>query len=532
MRTVPGRTDHVVIVGAGLSGLACALHLVAAGRQVTVVEREPGPGGRAGRLALGGYTFDTGPTVLTMPELLAEPLAAVGESLADRLALDRLDPAYRAHFPDGSHLDVLTDQDAMADQIGRLCGARDAAGYRRFVAAITELYRLQRDRFIGANVDSPLGLLRPELVRLLAMGGFGRLAPWVGRYVRDPRLRRVFTFQSLYAGLSPYRALALYAVIAYMDCVRGVYFPRGGMYAVPEALAAAAGKAGVTFRYGTNVRQVEVSGGRAHAVLTAAGERIPADVVVLTADLPVAYRTLLPAEVAPKRLGRLRYAPSCFLLHVGSRAAYRSIAHHNIHFGGAWRSTFSELIDERRLMSDPALLVTNPTRSDPDLAPPGRQTYYVLAPVPHLAPGVSDFWRSARSGYRDTVVSTLEGRGYTGFGGAVEVERTVTPEDWAAAGMGRGTPFAAAHTLWQTGPFRPANLASGVENVVFSGSGTVPGVGVPMVLVSGRLAAERITGQRSTAQRSTGQRDTGQRSTGQRDTGQRSTGQRDTGRLR
>jgi phytoene desaturase len=501
IRTVAGPTDHIVIVGAGLSGLSCALHLAAAGRRVTVLERAAGPGGRAGRLSVGGYHFDTGPTVLTMPELLEEPLAAVGERLTDRLTLDRLDPAYRAHFPDGSHLDVRTDTDAMAELIRAECGPRDAAGYRRFVAAVTRLYELQREHFIGANVDSPLGLLRPELVTLAAMGGFGRLAPWVGRYVRDPRLRRVFTFQSLYAGLAPDNALALYAVISYMDCVRGVYFPRGGMYAVPEALAAAATKAGVTFHYGVNVRQVEVVSGRARAVRTEAGERISADAVVLTADLPVAYRTLLPPEMAPKRLGRLRYAPSCFLLHVGSRAAYRSIAHHNIHFGDAWRSTFRELIDERRLMSDPALLVTNPTRSDPGLAPPGGQTYYVLAPVPHLPPGVSDFWQSARSGYRDTVVSTLESRGYLGFGGAVEVERTVTPEDWAADGMGRGTPFAAAHTLWQTGPFRPANLASGVENVVFSGSGTVPGVGVPMVLISGRLAAERITGRPAGRQR-------------------------------
>jgi phytoene desaturase len=495
MRTVPGRTDRVVIVGAGLSGLSCALHVAATGRHVTVVEREGGPGGRAGLLTMGGYRFDTGPTVLTMPELLEETFAVVGEQLADRLVLRRLDPAYRAHFPDGSQLDVLTDQDAMADQIADLCGARDAAGYRRFVTAVSELYRLQRDRYIGANQDSPLDLLRPELLRLAAMGGFGRLAPWVGRFVRDPRLRRVFTFQSLYAGLSPLRALALYAVISYMDCIRGVYFPRGGMNAVPRALADAAEKAGVTFRYGENVQQVEVSAGRARAVRTDAGARLAADVVVLTADLPVAYRTLLQPEVRPKRLERLRYAPSCFLLHVGSRAEYRSIAHHNIHFGGAWRSTFSELIDERRLMSDPSLLVTNPTRSDPDLAPPGRHTYYVLAPVPHLTPSVSDFWQSARSGYRDTVVSTLESRGYLNFGGSVEVERTVTPEDWAAAGMGQGTPFAAAHTLWQTGPFRPANLASGVENVVFSGSGTVPGVSVPMVLISGRLAAERIAGR-------------------------------------
>jgi phytoene desaturase len=264
---------------------------------------------------------------------------------------------------------------------------------------------------------------------------------------------------------------------------------------VSRALADVAGKVGISLRYETTVTRVEVSGGRANGVQVEDGTRYPADAVVLTADLPVAYRDLLPAAVAPKRLGRLRYAPSCFLLHVGSRAAYREIAHHNIHFGRAWRTTFDELIDERRLMTDPSLLVSNPTRSDPALAPPGRHGYYVLAPVPHLPDGGSDFWGDARNRYRDTIVSTLESRGYVGFGESAEVVRTVTPDDWAAAGMARGTPFAAAHTLWQTGPFRPANLAPGVENVVFSGSGTVPGVGVPMVLISGRPAAERITGR-------------------------------------
>jgi phytoene desaturase len=496
VRSVVGPTDRVVIVGAGLGGLSAALRLAGAGRAVTLLERELVPGGRAGRLEIGGYAFDTGPTVLTMPDLIADALGAVGEDLADWLDLRPVSPLYRAHYPDGSTLDVHADMDAMAAEVERVCGPREAAGYRRFVAWVTALYQAERDHFIDRNLDTPLDLVNVHLLRLARLRGFSRLAPAVGRHLRDPRTRRVFSFQSMYAGLAPQQALALYAVIAYMDSVAGVYFPRGGMHAVPRAMAGAAAKHGVEIRYGTSAARVEVAAGRATAVITDTGERIPADVVVLNPDLPVAYRDLLPPELAPRRLDTLRYSPSCVLLHVGSTASYAKIAHHNIHFGRAWDGVFRELIDEGRLMSDPSLLVTNASRSDPELAPPGRHTYYVLFPTPHGGPGRGGAridWERIGPRYRDEIVATLLARGYIGFGDGVEVERLVTPADWAAAGMAAGTPFAAAHTLRQTGPFRPGNLAPGLENVVFVGSNTQPGVGMPMVLVSGRLAAERIT---------------------------------------
>lgn len=498
MRAVSGPTDRVVIVGAGLGGLACALHLAAAGREVTVLERESVPGGRAGRLTVGGYEFDTGPTVLTAPELIGETLAAVGERLEDWLTLIRLDPAYRAHFPDGTTLDVLPEPEAMAAEVARVCGTREAEGYRRFVAFAERLWRLERDNFIGRNIDGPLGLVRPALARLALAGGFRKLSSRVGDFFTDPRTRRIFSFQSLYAGLAPQDALALYAVISYLDTVAGVYFPRGGLFAVPQALAAAAVKHGVTFRYDTPVVRVETYAGRARAVHTATGERIPADVVVLNPDLPVAYRTLFPAVRPPRRLDRLRYSPSCVVVHIGARQRYSRIAHHNLHFGRAWERTFADVIGGGRLMRDPSLLVSSPSRSDPSLAPDGGESYYVLAPVPNLESGGPDAatWRGGLGEqYADELVGTLEQRGYVGLADHIDVRQVVTPADWADAGHAAGTPFAAAHTFGQTGPFRPGNLHPGLSNVVFTGSGTQPGVGVPMVLISGRLAAQRVVGE-------------------------------------
>ena len=490
-RTVNGRTDKVVVVGAGLGGLSAALHLAGAGREVVVVERATVPGGRCGLLELDGYRFDTGPTVLTAPDLLAEPLHAVGEELSDWLRLRRLDPAYRARFADESTIDVRADVGEMADEIARTCGRRDADGWLRYVAFLRELHRVELPNFIDRNLDSPLQLAGLPLLRLLAIGGFRRLAGKVADYVRDERLRRLFSFQAMYAGLAPADALALYAVITYLDCVAGVYFPDGGMHAVPQALATAAAKHGVQFRYGTEVARVDVAGTRATGVITAAGERIPADVLIVNTDLQSAHERLLDVRT-PRRVRRLRYAPSAVVLHLGSAAQYPDTAHHAVHFGAAWESTFDEIIRRGRAMSDPSFLVSTPTHTDPSLAPPGRQVRYVLFPAPNTTGRVD--WATTRRTYRDHIIDTMQQRGYPDVGAGIEVERLVTPADWQASGLTAGTPFAAAHTFRQTGPFRPPTLSRAVDNLVFCGSDTQPGVGVPMVLVSGRLAAERVVG--------------------------------------
>ena len=488
MRTVTGPTDHVVVVGAGLAGLSAALRLAGAGRQVTVLERESRPGGRAGLVEDAGYRFDNGPTVLTMPDLIADAFDCVGESMADWITLDPVDPLYRAWYPDGSHLDVLPGVDAMAAEVERVCGPAESAGYRRYVDFVSALYRHEMADFIDRNIDSPFDLLTPNLARLAALGAFRRMTPKVRQYLNDPRTERVLSFQAMYAGMSPYDALALYCVIAYMDSVAGVFAPRGGMHAVPEAMAGAAQKHGVEIRYDTQVARVELRGDRATAVVTTGGDRVPCDAVVLNPDLPVAWRDLLGRE--PWSVKRLRYSPSCYLLLVGSSARYSKVVHHNIHFGQSWGGVFDDLIHSKRLMSDPSFLVSNPTHSDPSLAPDGRQVYYVFFPTPNLDAGID--WSTRSADYREQMLSTVEQRGYVGFSEAIEVEHAVTPSDWAARGMERGSPFAAAHSFLQTGPFRPRNIWG--ENVVFAGSGTTPGVGVPMVLISGRLAAERITG--------------------------------------
>ena len=487
---VKGPTDHVVVVGAGLAGLSAALRLAGAGRKVTVLERESVPGGRNDLLNKDGYAFDTGPSVLTMPSLINDAFNCVGEDMKDWLELTPLTPLYRAFYADGSQLDVHANTGEMEAEIAKHISSEEAAGYRRYVDFVTKLYKYEMNDFIDRNIDSPLNLLTPNLARLIALGGFRRLSPKVNQFMKDPRLQKVYSFQAMYAGVSPQQALAIYAVIAYMDSVNGVFFPKGGMHAVPRALAAAAEKHGVVFKYNTTVTNVEVSNGRAKAVITESGERYECDAVILNPDLPVAYRELLGKS--PVSIKRLKYSPSCVTLLIGSSKKYDFTAHHNIHFGHSWDGVFDELIKKKQLMSDPSILVTIPTHDDPNLAPPGKHSYYVLFPTPNLDSNID--WTKQAGPYRDQMIKTIEERGYTGFGDSIETEVMTTPLDWKNQGMEMGAPFASAHTFFQTGPFRPRNMAQGIENVVFAGSGTQPGVGVPMVLISGRLAAERIVG--------------------------------------
>jgi len=490
MQTIRGRNNHVVVIGAGLAGLSAALHLAGRGRTVTVVEREAWPGGRAGRLDLGGYRIDTGPTVLTMPDIIDEVFAAVGETRASRLELLPLDPAYHAIFADGSSLDVYSDPDRMATAVETFAGAQQAAGYRRLRDWLTRLYRIEFDGFIAANFDSPLSLLTPNLARLAAIGGFRNWDSMVKRYITDSRLRRVFTFQSLYAGVAPQDALATYAVITYMDTVSGVYFPRGGIRALPDALAAAGAHAGVQFHYGSTVTKLERNGQRITAVRTNQEERIACDAVVLTTELPATYELL---GRTPHRIRALRASPSAVVMHVGCRSVSPLTAHHTILFGEAWEQTFADIIRDGRLMRDPSLLVTRPTAGDPSLAPAGRDLLYLLAPAPNLSRSAVD-WASVGAAYAETLLDTVADRLLPDLRGSAEVLDVVTPLDWARQGMAAGSPFALAHTFGQTGPFRPANTVRGIDNAVLAGSSTIPGVGVPTTLISGRLAADRITG--------------------------------------
>ena len=489
---------RVVVVGAGRGGLSAACHLAGRGHEVVVVERSPEPGGRVAVVREGGYTLDIGATVLTMTGILAEVFAAAGASLDDHLVLKAVDPMYRATFPGLEPILVRHGQAAMAEEIRTKCGTTEAEAFGRFCRWLTELYDLERPNFIDRNFDSPLDLAWPlgPLVGLVRTGALRKLSSVVDGYFRDERLRKLFSFQAMYAGLSPFDALAVYGVITYMDTVEGVYFPEGGMNAVGRGLAAAAEGAGATFRYGADAERIlrrPGAGGAVRGVRLADGEVVTADAVVANPDLPVAYRTLVPELPMPRVARKGEYSPSCALWVAGVAGELPAeAAHHNIHFGGQWREAFDALLRSGTRMPDPSILVTSHSHSDPSLAPAGGSTLYVLEPTPNLDGRID--WVADREWVRDTMVERVRAHGYPVDD--VRVERFYDPTDWERMGMERGTPFGISHRFFQTGPFRPNNVDRRAPGLVFVGSSTVPGVGVPMVLLSGRLAADRVEARR------------------------------------
>jgi phytoene desaturase len=482
---------RVVVVGAGLGGLAAACHLAGRGYDVTVLERAHQPGGCAAQLVGDGFRIDTGPIVLTMPGILEGTFAAAGTSMDDHVVVRPVDPMYRATFADGSELHVRRGVAAMTEEIRAFSGPRDAAAFERFAAWLTSLTEVELPHFIDRSWDSVLDLARevPALVRLVRLGALRSMGRQVGRFFTDERLQQTFSFQALYAGLSPFEALAVFCVITYMDSVEGVFAAEGGMHAIAAGLAAAVARAGADVRCDEPVERIERGAdGAVNGVRLASGESIAADAVVVNADVAATYRALLEVD-APRVVRRGAYSPSCAVWAAGVRGAPPiSAAHHNIHFGATWRASFDALLEDGTRMPDPSILVSLPTVSEAALAPPASSIVYGLEPVPNLDATIA--WDVEGPRLRDDLVARIGALGYPVDD--VVLEQFTDPADWAARGLERGTPFSLAHRFFQSGPFRPRNVDPRIPGLVLVGMGTVPGVGIPMVLLSGRLAAARV----------------------------------------
>lgn len=491
-----GLTTRTVVIGAGVGGLATAIRLQRAGHRVTVLERNATVGGRANVWQCDGYRFDTGPSLLLMPDVYRELFHAAGRCLDEYVELVQITPNYRLHFEDGASLEAATDPRAMAaalDRIERGAGARLPA----FMADAGYKYRAARERFISRTFTNPAQFVTPRnLVELLRTGALRNLFRHAGRYFRDERLRLALTFQSMYLGISPLDAPAIYALLPYTELAEGIWFPRGGIYALILAMRRLAEELGVEIHTGAEAVALDIAGGRVHSVGLCDGRTIPAGVVVANADLPSAYRRLVPEHLRPdfpdRKLAGMRYTASAYMLYLGVDRTYAQLGHHNVFLAGDFRANFDAIFRDYTLPERPSLYVNVPSRTDPTFAPPGCDAIYVLVPVPHMQRGAID-WRRDEPAFRARVLDRLEQVGLCDLRRHIAVARAFTPLDWQQTyHLAYGSAFGLGHDFRQIGYFRPGNRAKKIANLYFAGASTVPGTGVPLVIIGSRLVAERI----------------------------------------
>ncbi|MBI3789901.1 MAG: phytoene desaturase [Gemmatimonadetes bacterium] len=402
---------RIVVIGSGFGGLAAAIRLQALGHDVTICEKLDQAGGRAYVFRQDGFTFDAGPTIITAPWPVDGVFEAAGKRREAYVDLVQLDPFYNVRFEDGAVFRYNGNRDDLAEQVRRFSPG-DVDGYRRFVEAAHDVFDCGMPL-----IDRPLHsvgrmlAVAPDLVRLRADRS---VAGMVNRYLKDPRLRQVFSFHPLLIGGNPFKASAMFALIHYLEQKWGVWFAKGGMGALVQALVRCFEDIGGEIRYDAEVAEVTLDATRTRAtgVRLASGAALPADTVVCNAETATAMRRMVPEAARPRlsdaKLTGYRYSNSLFLVYFGTNRQYPQMAHHEILLGPRYKELLRDIFDRRVLADDFSLYLHRPTATDPTLAPPGHDCWYVLSPVPHLGANID--WQVEGPRYRDRILAHLEAR--------------------------------------------------------------------------------------------------------------------------
>jgi phytoene desaturase len=488
------RKGNAIIIGGGFGGLATAIRLQAAGHAVTLVEAREHLGGRAYQLKEDGFTFDMGPTLITVPHLLDNLWATAGRSLKEDVTLLPLSPLYRIYFHDGRSFDYWGTAAEDEAEIARF-EPRDVEGYRAFLADTQRIY----ERAFADLANQPFltlgGLLRavPELVRL---GAQRSVYSFVSRYFHNPQLRMVFSFHPLFIGGNPLRASSIYSIVPYLERLGGVHFAPGGMYTLIEAMERLFLSLGGEVRCGMPVEQLLLKERQVMGVRLEDGTVLQADAVIANSDVASTFLNLLPASYRPKattrRIKHYRYSMSCFMLYLGINRRYEQLRHHTIYMPDHYQKLICDIFDGQGIPKDLALYLHVPTRTDPSMAPLGSESLYVLAPVPNLAHGID--WAHEAPAFRDKIIHVLEREaGLVGLEASIVTEYSFTPLDFVSELRSHlGAAFSIEPTLLQSAYFRPHNRSNHLGRLYFVGAGTHPGAGIPGVLLSADITSRLV----------------------------------------
>ena len=490
----------VGIVGGGLGGLAAACTLAARGHKVVLFEKNAWLGGKAAALEEAGFRFDMGPTILTVPSVLARIFAEAGQCMDDRLDLRRLDPQWRCFFDDGAVLDLHEDTDRMAGVLDRFSPG-DVAGFRNFMRLSQRLHGISDRFFFWRSVEdlrdtmdlkrnANLGTLSDVLS--LRMGA--TVAGTIRRKVRDGRVAQMLDHFVQYVGSSPYASPAVLCAIAHMQTAEGVWYPIGGTRAVPVALENLASSLGVDIRTGVGVRRIQATAGRVSGIETDTGETIAVRAAVSNMDSVRTYRELIGGEPAQRFARRWQREPACsgVVLYLGLDRAYDHLLHHDFVFSRDPEEEFDWIYRKGEPAPDPSCYIAAPARTEPDVAPPGGESLYILVHTPYLRPHHD--WAEMLPRYRRVILDKLARcAGMGDLESRIVVERTLTPRDiHERYRVLDGAIYGLASHGWFFGAFKPGNRSRDVAGLYLAGGAAHPGPGMPMVLMSGWIAADAL----------------------------------------
>jgi phytoene desaturase len=476
--------SRAIVIGSGFGGLAAAVRLRVMGYDVTVLEALDQPGGRARVFRRNGFTFDAGPTVITAPHLIDELFTIAGRDIRDYVKLVPVDPFYRVMFHDGSHFDYTGDDERLLSQIASF-NPRDVDGYRQLAAHAERIFDVGFTQLSDRPFDSFSDMLKvlPAMTRLQSYRSVYGL---VSHYIKDERLRQLFTFEPLLVGGNPFSTTSIYLLIHWLERKWGVHFALGGTASIIAALAMLLDELGVEVRTCSAVERIEVRGGKVRGVHTG-DEFIEADVVVSNADPSHVYQRMLPPQYRPPRAQRpTKQSMSLFVAYFGARRTYPDLAHHTILLGPRYRGLLDDVFNQHRLADDFSLYLHAPTRTDPTLAPPGCETFYVLSPVPNNRSGID--WDRVSEGYLERILNSLEKRILPSISSEIVDPVFLTPKNFEEDLRSvDGAAFGPEPVLTQSAYFRYHNRAPEVDGLYFVGAGTHPGGGVPGVLSSAKV---------------------------------------------
>ncbi len=483
-------TGQVVVIGAGMGGMSAAIHLAAAGRKVVVLEQNSQVGGKLGEWRADGYRWDTGPTVITMRPVFEELFAAAGRHLEDYVRLKPIEPLTRYFFADGNRLDATTDIAEMNRQIA-VFAPEDVAGYQKFMAYAADLFSLTAPVFIHDRPPRLSSLFKVKPWDVLRFDGLRTMQQAIDSFVSSGQMRQLLGRFATYVGGSPFLAPAALNVIAHVELAQGIFMPEGGVMALGRAYEKLARELGVEIRLNTRAEKILIENNTVQGVRCDDGRLLPATAVVANVDAGILQRKLLPdlqVNSPPAKAAEL--SCSGFVLLLGLRGTHPELVQHNIFFSSDSKREFEQIFEEGRPPVEPTIYISIGARSTPDDAPPGCENWFVLVNVPPLGPGWD--WAARAGEYRGLVLARLAKHGLD-IRDKIEVERILTPVDIERmTGAQRGALYGlSSNNRW--GAFRrPHNRVPGVRGVYLAGGTTHPGGGVPMVTLSGKVAAELL----------------------------------------